>query len=86
MSDDVNSPILAAIAGLSAKLDQFRDEFRDALRVELGRIRAELGQVRSEVMARIDRLQDRMVAHHEADVVNFGAAERARADRDDNPG
>ena len=42
MSDDVNSPILAAIAGLSAKLDQFRDESR----VELGSIRAELGQVR----------------------------------------
>ncbi len=124
MSDDPNSPILLAIAGLSAKLDQVREELsaglgqvrqevrqvrdelraelgqvrdelraglgqvrqevhqvRDELRAELGQVRdelrAELAQVRSDVMERIDRLQDRMATHQEADLVNFGAAERA---------
>lgn len=91
MSDDPNSPILLAIAGLSAKLDQVHTEVgqvREELRAGLGQVRqevgqvrdelrAELAQVRSDVMERIDRLRDRMATHQEADLVNFGAAERA---------
>ena len=47
----------------------------------LGRFRTdlveELGRTRSALMARMDRLQEAPVSQHEADVVNFGAAERA---------
>jgi len=53
----------------------------DAQDETLGRFRAdlvdELGRTRSVLMARMDRLQDALVSQHEADVVNFGAAERA---------
>jgi len=53
----------------------------DAQDETLGRFRAdlvdELGRTRSVLMARMDRLQDALISQHEADVVNFGAAERA---------
>lgn len=34
-------------------------------------------RLRSDLMARMDRLQDALTAQHDADVVNYGAAERA---------
>jgi hypothetical protein len=40
-------------------------------------VRTEVTTLRADMMARLDRLQDRLTTQREAAVVNFGAAERA---------
>lgn len=69
---------------LMARMDQLARTTgirMDAQDEVLSRFRAdlveELGRTRSALMARMDRLQEALVSQHEADVVNFGAAERA---------
>lgn len=53
----------------------------------LDNLRRDLASARSDIMARIDRLQDRLVAEQEGSIVNLAAAERAeriaRGTRDD---
>jgi|SRR6185437_12717944 len=69
MSDDVNARILSALDSLRA----------GQAKLEAGLAMLEEGQarLRLDLMARIDRLQDTLTAEQEANVVNFGAAERA---------
>jgi hypothetical protein len=56
--------------------------------VELTDLRADVTTFRTDVMARIDRLQDALTEQRQSDVVTFGAAERAeqiaKAAREDN--
>jgi len=70
---DAVAAVETRIAAMETRMDA-QDE-------TLGRFRAdlvdELGRTRNVFMARMDRLQDALVSQHEADVVNFGAAERA---------
>ena len=62
-----------AVAAMQTRMDT-QDEVLSRFRTDLVE---ELGRTRSALMARMDRLQEALVSQHEADVVNFGAAERA---------
>lgn len=73
MSDNTNALILAALDSLRAGQANLEGGLAN-LRVELtGR----LDRLQADIMARIDRLQDTLTGEQEANVVNFGAAERA---------
>jgi hypothetical protein len=90
MHDDPSARILAAIERLASDVQAQGAELNarsaepKAQRTELKAQRAGLTGRRSDVislridvMGRIDRLQDAFNARREADVVNFGTAERA---------
>ena len=62
-----------AVAAMQTRMDT-QDEVLSRFRTDLVE---ELGRTRSALMARMDRLQEALVVQHEAEVVNFGAAERA---------
>jgi hypothetical protein len=47
------------------------------VRAAIAEVRAELVRVRTDVMDRIDRLQDTITTVRDEDAFNFGAAERA---------
>jgi len=77
---DALAAVETSIAAVETRIAAIETRM-DAQDETLGRFRAdlvdELGRTRSVLMARMDRLQDALVSQHEADVVNFGAAERA---------
>ncbi len=77
---DAVAAVETSIAAMETRIAAIETRM-DAQDETLGRFRAdlvdELGRTRSVLMARMDRLQDALVSQHEADVVNFGAAERA---------
>jgi len=83
MSDDPTVRILAAIDRVAADVKAQGAELKaqgtelTALRSDLTALRSDVISLRVDVMDRIDRLQDAFNAQREADVVNFGAAERA---------
>lgn len=61
MSDDPLADIRDALASISARMAT----------------RDDVAQTRSEIMARIDRLQDAVTLQHEERIVDIGSAERA---------
>lgn len=68
-AEAMQAAILGEISGLRDDLGKFR--------AEVGKISADLNKTRTEIMERIDRLQEELTCQREDDVVNFGAAERA---------
>jgi polyhydroxyalkanoate synthesis regulator phasin len=53
------------------------DDPADRILSAIAQLRADITQLRVDMMERIDRLQDRLTANHETEIVNFGLAERA---------
>ena len=68
------------LGNMESRLDSLESRL-DGQNDTLARFRTdlvdELGRTRSALMARMDRLQEALVTQREADVVNYGAAERA---------
>ena len=80
--------ILVELGSVKAELDQVKTG-QDSVKAELdqvktgqGALRSELDRVRGDVMARIDRVADKVNAMHEDVVVAFGAAEQVRRNHD----
>ncbi len=74
MTDDQTVRILEAIGAMRSEI---LGAVRSEMRSELEALEAKLFSVRAEIMARIDRLQDVLTLGREADIVTFGAPERA---------
>jgi hypothetical protein len=64
MSDDPLADIRDTLASISARMATLAT-------------RDDVAQTRSEIMARIDRLQDAVTLQHEERIVDIGSAERA---------
>ena len=68
------------LGSLESRLNSLESRFDDQ-NDTFARFRADLvdefGRTRNALMARMDRLQETLVIQREADVVNYGAAERA---------
>jgi hypothetical protein len=83
MSDQVQNQILAALDAIRREMATREDlgslhaAILETVRGQIESVLAELASVRAEIMAPIDRLQDRLTADQEGGIVTIGAAERA---------
>ena len=83
MSDNVIGRILAIVEKLDRNIEELRhgqDQLRtgqDQLRTGQDQLRIDLIRTRTDVMERIDRMQDALTARQEGEVVTLGVAERA---------
>ena len=76
MSDDVTARILAVLEKLESGQEQLRNGL-EQLSNGQEQLSAELTRTRADLMARMDRLEDKFTAQREGEVVNLGISERA---------
>src|SRR6184192_3260046 len=77
MSDSPDRKFLAELYEMVRDLGTELGKVPDQLAELKSDLKDELTALRTDVMARIDRLQDAMTRQREFDVVNFSAGERA---------